>query len=352
MAFNIFDLVSAPAIGAYWTEANSNRIPYLGETLFPNRKKLGLDLSWIKGHKGLAVALKPSNFDAHAELRDRIGIEKTETEMPFFREGMKIKEKDRQELLRLQESQQAYYEMFINNIYDDAATLVSGALVQSERMRMQLLVGGKINITYNGLDYTYNFDESGEYAANNTVELSGTSLWSDHANSDPIGDLRELIDKIEGDTGSRPTKAIMSRATWIHLTQNEKIRFNINPIVTSNLIVTDQMIKQYLISVLGLTVEVYTKHYKDEKGVQNQYYPDGYVTLIPDGDLGNTWYGTTPEEADLLSGRASAQVAIVNTGIAVTTIVKPHVVNVDTIVSEIVLPSFEAMENTGLLKVL
>ena len=42
----------------------------------------------------------PSAFDAKATFRDRIGFEKLETEMPFFREGYKIKEKDRQEMLR------------------------------------------------------------------------------------------------------------------------------------------------------------------------------------------------------------------------------------------------------------
>ena len=28
---------------------------------------------------------------------------------------------------------------------------------------------------------------------------------------------------------------------------------------------------------------------------------DGYVAMIPAGDLGGTWYGTTPEEADLIA---------------------------------------------------
>ena len=86
------------AIAAQWNEAASNRIPYLGAGLFPSKKKAGLDLSWLKGSKGLPVSLMPSTFDAKATFRDRIGFSKIETEMPFFREGFKIKEKDRQEL--------------------------------------------------------------------------------------------------------------------------------------------------------------------------------------------------------------------------------------------------------------
>ena len=82
-----------------------------------------------------------------------------------------------------------------------------------------------------------------------------------------------------------------------------------------------------------------------------KYYPDGYVTLLPAHPLGNTWYGTTPEEFDLMSGNVAASVSIVNTGVAVTTIKEAHPVNVQTIVSEIVLPSFEKMDDIYVIKV-
>ena len=83
----LFDgLFSPAALGANWTEAASNRIPYLGEGLFPARKQAGLDLKWIKGSKGIPVSLMPSAFDAKATFRDRIGVEKLRTEMPVFRE--------------------------------------------------------------------------------------------------------------------------------------------------------------------------------------------------------------------------------------------------------------------------
>ena len=40
---NIFDMINADEIGVYYTETASNKIPYLGEVLFPSRKKLGLN---------------------------------------------------------------------------------------------------------------------------------------------------------------------------------------------------------------------------------------------------------------------------------------------------------------------
>ncbi|WP_240927574.1 hypothetical protein [Paenibacillus thiaminolyticus] len=60
---------------------------------------------------GAAGSAHAFRFDAKATLRDRIGISKVETEMPFFRESMRIGEKERQELLLLAESANDAYIM-------------------------------------------------------------------------------------------------------------------------------------------------------------------------------------------------------------------------------------------------
>ena len=136
------EIFTPAAVAANWTEVASNQIPYLGATLFParkKRKKAGLDLSWLKGSRGLPVSLMPSAFDAKATFRDRIGFDKLETEMPFFREGFKIKERDRQEMLRVQETTDPYAEEVLARIFDDARNLIDGANVVPERMIMQLL---------------------------------------------------------------------------------------------------------------------------------------------------------------------------------------------------------------------
>lgn len=83
---NIRDVYNAKAIALVQTEVASNRIPYLGEGLFPAKKKMGLDLKWVKTSKGLPVSLAPSNFDANSTIRSREGFIVKETEMPFFRD--------------------------------------------------------------------------------------------------------------------------------------------------------------------------------------------------------------------------------------------------------------------------
>ncbi|PAD10190.1 phage capsid protein [Shouchella clausii] len=338
----IFDYVNANEIAAYYTKAPSNQTPFLGATLFPPRKQVGLDLSWIKGANGLPVALMPSEFDAKATLRDRIGFKKVETEMPFFREAMRIGEKDRQQLLNfVSTNNKSLILPFVNRIYDDAATLIAGAQVQPERMRMQLLSTGQIAISANRVNYDYNYGMQKEHKET----LTGEAAWSDTAKSTPVQDIQRWQDQVEENTGVRPTNAILTRKTLGYLMENKSIRLDLNPIGGENIIMTESMIRQYLSNKIGLNIAVYNKKFKDETGAVQQFFPDNVFTLIPDGNLGNTYFGTTPEEADLMNGNTDAQVRIVDTGIAVTTIKEPHPVNVETIVSGIMLPSFEQLDN-------
>lgn len=136
---NIKELYNSKAIALVNTEAGSNKVPYLGAGLFPSKKKMGLDLKWIKTSKGLGVSLAPSNFDAVSKLRAREGFKFDETEMAFFRESMLLKEVDRQEILRIQDSTDPYAQDVIARVFDDAEVLIEGADVVPERMRMQLL---------------------------------------------------------------------------------------------------------------------------------------------------------------------------------------------------------------------
>lgn len=346
MSKTIFDMVNAKEIATYWTEASENRVPYLGATLFPARKQLGLDLSWIKGAQGLPVALTPSAFDAKATLRDRIGVKKVETEMPFFREAMRIGEKDRQEINKLlAASNRATLEPVLNRIFDDAGNLIAGAEVQAERMRMQLLSTGKIKITAeNRMSYDYDYKLPSTHKA--TLGTGSTVKWSATTTATPVQDIQGWQDKVEEDTGIRPTRAICTRKTWNYLLANKSIKLDMNPAGGENIILTDAMLQQYLSTKLGLSIAVYNKKYQVALGGPSYlFFPDDIFTLIPEGNLGNTYFGTTPEESDLLSGGTDAQVQIVNTGVAVTTIKEPHPVNVQTIVSAIMLPSFEAIDS-------
>ena len=351
------DAYSAKAIALAYNEVASNKIPYLGAGLFPAKKKMGLDLKWIKTSKGLPVSLMPSAFDTVSTIRSREGIKIEQTEMAYFKESMLVKEVDEQEILRVQESSDPYAQEVLNRIFDDAQTLVEGADVVPERMIMQLLnpTDGhpSISISADGATYAYNYDPDGSYATNNYEALVGNYRWntaSGSSTADPIKDIQDAQDDVEALTGTRPTIAIMSRATFNYLKTCPKIQsYILAQNATANVVVTDAKVKELIMTELGVTIVVYTKKYKNESGVTSQFFADGYCALVPEGALGNLWYGTTPDERTLMAD-PTYDTALVNTGVAITVTNTSDPVHTKTTVSEIVLPSYERMDETFVIK--
>lgn len=344
----IIDLIKPQILGTYYETTSVNDEPYLGESIFPADKKIGLDLSFIKGANENNVLLKPSAFDTIAELRDRLNIETFETEMPLFRESMQIKEKEAQELMRLMNAPttDAYVKEAIRKVYDDVANLVRSARRTAERMRMELMSTGKIAIASvknnKGSAYNYDYTAGTTFTTTNMQTLTTTAKWDAKTTATPIDDLRRWQDAIEDLTGTRPTNAIMTRKTLGYIINSDEVKNHFTAMNGGGMIISEKTVRELLITELGLTIYVYNKKYTDYDGSMKNYYPDNKVTLFPDGDLGKTWYGTTNEEAQLISG-ANTEVSVVDTGVAILSTINPHPVNETVYVAEIVLPSFERM---------
>lgn len=350
------DIFTAQAIAANYTNAASNNIPYLGTGLFPSQKKAGLDLKWIKGHNGLPVSLAPSNFDAKSRFRDRVGVAMNETQMPFFRESMLVKEADEQEIMRVQDASDPYAQQVLTNIFKDTQNLVNGADVVPERMRMQLLapLGGNfgIEIQANGVDYTYNYDLDGSLKAKHYLKIeTAADKWDAADTCDPVRDLEAALDAQEQESGERPTVLLMSKGTFNLIKNSKRVQSGVlAQNTTANVNYTTARVTAYIQEELNVTIVTYNKQFKDETGTAKKFYPDGIVAMLPTGALGSTWYGTTPEERTL-AGTAGANVSIVNTGVAVAVTTTNDPVNTKTTVSEIVLPSWERAEACYFLEV-
>lgn len=350
---NVF---TSKAIADNYTEVASNAIPYLGTGFFPSQKKAGLDLKWIKGHKGLPVSLMPSTFDAKSTFRDRVGIEISATKMAFFRESMLVKEEDEQEIMRVQDANDPYAQTVLDNIFDDARTLIDGANVVPERMRMQLLspIGGNvgINVSAGGVNYTYNYDPDGSWKADHYMKIeSAEDKWTASETCDPVADMEAALDTQEAKSGTRPEIALMSKATLMLAKNSKKVQAGVlAQNTTANVNYTTARVQAYLEEELNVKIVTYSKKYKKEDETEAAFYPDNIVAFLPNGALGKTWYGTTPEERTL-GRKQGADVSIVNTGVAVSVTTIDDPVNTKTTVSEITLPSFERMNEFYALEV-
>lgn len=359
---NLREVFTAEAISLNYTNASSNTIPYLGTGFFPAQQKAGLDLKWVKGHNGLPVSLMPSNFDAKSTFRDRVGIAMNETEMPFFRESMIVKEKDEQEIDRAKDSSDPYAAQVIDNIFNDAKTLVDGADVVPERMRMQLLapLNGSVGIQIkaNNVDYTYNYDPDGTWKSAHYAKIeTDADKWSASETCDPIDDLETALDAQEAASGNKPEIVLMSKKTFNYIKNSKKVRENlavassiVSAGIQSNIHYTTAAVKSFIEETLDVSIIIYNKQFKDESGTVRRFYPDDIVMMLPSGALGTTWYGTTPEQRTL-SKKPDADVSIVNTGVAVSVYATENPVNTITTASEIVLPSFERMDECYAMEV-
>ena len=332
----IFDIVTATDISAYWEATSQEREPYVGEVLFPNKKKLGLDLEWINGNSGIPVVLNLSAFDANVIPRAREGFTLTQAKMPFFKESLYIDEEIRQQLnMAMENGSSAYVDVLTQRIFDDNIKLLEAARVQRERMRMTMLTTGAISIASNGQAVSF------DYGVPTGHKATATTSWKTNT-TDIVADIKSWQDKIEDDTGVRPTRAICNSSVWNAMLANTGIRNTMFVYSNGVATISDSALKAFLMEQLGLSVYVNNKRYKNEAGTATKFVADDTFVLFPEGTLGNTWFGTTPEESDLMSGQSNATVALTDTGVAVTTMKHSDPVNVETKVSMITLPSFEA----------
>lgn len=350
------DVFSAEAIAYRLTNDPSNAAPFLGEAFFPRKRKMGIDLKWIKAHKGLGVELKPSAYDALDTIRPREGFTVLAEQMPLFRESMKVSELDLAELQRVQDSNDPYLNEVINHVFDDVNNLVEGANIATERMRMSLLAptNGDMNITIGAFDnviYAYNYDSDSAWKAKNYEALSGTAVWSDASGAKPLNDIQDGIDALAA-KGYVAKYALMNTATLNLLVASDQMKNALITITGSAVGFIDRTTaKEVFQRKTGLTPIIYDKQYKAADGTSKKFYPDGYVSIIGDDVLGSTWMGVTPEERTLM-GDAKVDVAVLDSGIAVAiqNIYGPPVRH-ETTVSQIALPSYEGMDAVYVLKV-
>ena len=342
MPKSLTELVTAKSLATYWNVKASQRAPYFGESKFPAKKKLGLDLSYIKGARKAPVKLSLSAFDAKVVPLNRGEITKMASEMPFFKNSKNIDEKQRQDLnILLGNAQnQDAVNIVINDIFNDKLALVEDALLTLEIMRMQALTTGAVAISSNGQKFGYDYQIPAENKVTTKVK------WDDFANADPVSDINDWLDAIEARTGVKPTEAVLNSTTLGYLKKCDAIKNAVYFHSDSALKIPNMSTKtvlKHLFDETGVTFYVYSKNYMDGE-TQVKFVADGTVVFMPETAVGNTWFGTTPEESDLMAG-TDAQVEIVETGVAITTTKQTDPVNVQTKVSMIALPSLELADN-------
>ena len=340
---NLYEFLSSDNMVAYWLEKNVNAQPLLGETLFPNRKQLGIQLDWIKGANDQPVGLRLSAFDSKTIRRDREGFEQYREKMPFFKESMYIDEELRQQLnIYMANNRNAMADQILAKIFDDQVKLITSAYITVERMRMEALTTGTISLGSNGQAYSYDFGIPVDQLQ--TV----TKSWTDPT-ADVLADITAIVDGMKA-KGVNITRAVCNNSVATALRTNNAIKNSIYVLAGGSIpSVTTERVLNYIYEETGISFYVYDNVWVDENKQAHKYIPDDTVVFLPEGTLGYTNFGTTPEESDLMNSIADSSVSLVNNAIAVTNHIEHDPVLVETKVSMICLPSFERANEVVIL---
>ena len=340
MPLPLREAFTARSLGIMWDnyKASLGLAPYLGRTKFGTVKQDSLDLKFIKGKNGLPVALKASNFDAQAPLRDVGGFSDIQNEMPFYRESYMVSEKEEQEYDNYVDGNNSNMaNQVLRQIAKKPLMLIQGAMVVPERQIWELLAPEdgvpKVTVNIEGKKYVveYTTDSGAAHKKDHFIEISGgEDKWNVLATATPLDDLIQVRRDFAKKTGYSLTRFSMNTETFEMILKAEDTKKQVLGITAYNggIRVRQADVLSYL-REYGIEIEVYDK----SAGVY----------------LGDYTFGRTPEERS--GSLTDGNLSLVETGVSVYSYTTNHPINTHCVVSMIGLPTFEGMDSVVVMKV-
>lgn len=361
MALPLREAFTARSLEVMWDNYKASLAlpPYLGRQKFGTTKQDSLSIRYIMGENSQPIALKASNFDAQAPLRDVGGFQDIQNKMPFYRESYMTTEEEEQTYADYQAAENSSLaNQVLRQISKKPMMLIQGAMVVPERQIWELLAPAdgvpKVTVNIEGKKYVidYTTDNGTKHKTDHFIEISGeTDKWTASATATPLADLIKARREFAKKTGYSLTRFSMNTETFEMILNAEDTKKQVLGITAYNggIRARQEDVLAYLRGY-GIEIEVYDKMYVDESGVTQYFIPTNIISCQSAGVyLGDYIFGRTPEERS--GDKATGNLSIVETGISVYTYATDHPINTHCIVSMIGLPSFEGMNSVVVMKV-
>jgi hypothetical protein len=288
------DLLSAQDLLAYIQQRDYT--PNLGETLFPNRKDDVIDLKYIVGANKAPVSASIRAVDAETQIGGRAIDTKTfEHEIFTIARKIPLTEKFILELSRTTNNDAL--RSFAQLIYDDLDNMVQSVRVRIERMRMDALFNGVLNINENGFVGTVDY----QVPADHKKDVSATAPWS-ASSTDWVSDLDTWVELLRG-SGVIATRVLTTSEVLRTILKHSKTKSYIFGTSSSTGYVTENILNDWLVSAGLPTFAAYDNVYAIEKNdgtrEQKKYVPYGKIAIFGSDPVGVTQFGLTAEEIEL-----------------------------------------------------
>ena len=263
--------------------------PHIGESILPYVPVATEKTVWdiVETDLGMAKFVAP---DAESPMVDKLKVDQAAATIASIREKERFIESDLRamreagELPLVNDSPQTLLaalkteaEQKLRKSLNRLKTRVSSRI---EWMRWQSLQG---NITYDDGDIKFAIDYG--IPAANKVTLSGTQMWSDTTNADPLTNINDWIQTfIENRQGLAPARMYCTRKTLGYMTQNSKIRdlLKYNSRTDPAVFGSPKQAKKLILNMTDLVeVHVFDSFYKTAAGVQTRFLPENRIIMLP-----------------------------------------------------------------------
>ena len=276
----------------------------LGDILFPARKIQDIKFDMITGANGLPVSASIHAFDTETELASREVLQKGAAELALIKRKIAIGERDIIAINnpRMDSEQKA----LVMGLFKDGDKMVESVQTRIEAMRMELLSSGKIAINENKVAITLDY----KVPVGNKKSFN----WSDSSTAKPLEDIKTLADAVEDASGTKPTRILTSSKVLNKILACESVKkaiFGVN----FDKIATRKDLNSLLESMELPQVAVYNAKYKVQgsngKYTTKRYFPENILSMFAENALGETIFGLTAEEIELLGSNKMEEAKMV-----------------------------------------
>lgn len=276
----------------------------LGDVLFPARKIQDIEFDMITGANGLPVSASVHAFDTETEMASRDALQKGAASLALIKRRIAIGEKD---IIAINNPRMdAEQKSLVMELFKDGDKMVESVQTRIEAMRMELLSSGEININEN--DVAIKLD----YGVPKTNKKTFT--WNDAATAKPLDDIKTLSDAIEDASGTKPTRILTSTKILNKILACDSVRKAIYG-VNFDKIATRKDLNSLLEGMELPQIAVYNSKYrtqgKNGKYTTKRYFPENVLSMFAENALGETIYGLTAEEIELIGSNVMEEAKMV-----------------------------------------
>lgn len=314
---------------------------YLHELLFPAQETSELTVDVVREGSRLPVMAQIAELGTQVEYGSREGMTGQRISIPKIQRGRAMDEKLVRVMLQggLRNNEVAEIRRTQLN---DADYAVDAIKARKEWIAMQSVTTGGVTYAEGGVQFSVDFG----FGSDQKPVLSGSDLWSDTLNSNPLDDIQTWANTFS-DKGIILPRALASRQVISYLQQNINIRkaYFGDPSGTAN---PPQLTKAQLDELFvshGLPKVV---SYDTQARVENRALTNGKVSftnvrmapqnrfvMLPEGPLGNYLWAETTEE--MMEGIEAEKTD--SNGIFVFRKINEHPIRVETIGVNLAFPA-------------